>query len=953
MICTKCNSIIPDEAKFCPSCGANCKTAPAAQTVSEKKCCEKCGLELEANAKFCPVCGTAVSGVSLNKRPDSDSLVSAMPSSVPTPTAVAAPSAGTAPYAPPADAIPSGFGEPAPMPQYAPPAGGFGDMGSVSSAAAAVAVPVKKKNGAKVAIIIAAAVVVLLAATAILFFTNKATFLSTFMGKSKYAAMVEGTSVKETARKIDVSAISNSVKSVSEAYGSLAAVNSSNSIMPTMYSSYATAYGRYDSTIDIESLIKTYNQILADTYGTDAIKVTGGAQVDLTDAAKTAIGGADLNEVLDIINGTTFTYDIAASEKALGAQLSTEGKIAISARVLVNEDGSCYLAFPFASDKALMFKIDSDSAETEAASKTVSLELDEKEISRLIEEIVKIYLSHYEKAVTDMGNGSLTVDGTEVSGKLITANFSGDAMTELVKEIITHIGNDEYFSGKIVEFVTECGGELTLAEYKKKFEDAANEISIPVSAKFSVKTVIDRNGNVLAKSYTTNVEGKEGEVEFAYKGGEKDFAAQFIYDVEGDKCTVKLTSTENGFTGSLVADSDGDVFTVKADCVKTDSKSGSATITFQENDDGEYKFNISYSGVETVKSFNRDVCVGTVNVTVNMPKGFDAIGDELLTVLDGMQFTISNTADATSQSVSLSVKTTAYGDASVYATVTATDSGSALAVPGSAIDLSGAMTGNIDAETEKQLEEFYNEVMEALKKINIFSDSIPSLGGQGSTPLIPPIIKDDDNDPWNINFNDNSHASDDFDSMSANELSELSVEYVLRFAAVSEYGEDYPELESKLYEAQDILTTMSTYMSAFDSESERGVLNVSMLREWRKALKKFVIVIEECELLVTSGGNAPGASHANDDFSTLTPDELEALVNEYCTRLYGTLYYFADNPALKEKWDEADDAYDAMYDYYWDYVFMEKTDEATLNNWRNGVRNFVTLVEQCEALNAR
>ena len=69
--------------------------------------------------------------------------------------------------------------------------------------------------------------------------------------------------------------------------------------------------------------------------------------------------------------------------------------------------------------------------------------------------------------------------------------------------------------------------------------------------------------------------------------------------------------------------------------------------------------------------------------------------------------------------------------------------------------------------------------------------------------------------------------------------------------------------------------------------------------------------------------------------------------------MYGTLYYFADNPALKEKWDEADDAYDAMYDYYWDYVFMEKTDEATLNNWRNGVRNFVTLVEQCEALNVR
>lgn len=841
MICTKCNSIIPDEAKFCPSCGADCKTAPAAQTVSAKKQCEKCGLELEANAKFCPVCGTAASGVSLNKQPNSDSLVSAMPSSVPTPTAASAPSTGTAPYAPPADAMPGGFGEPAPMPQYAPPTGGFGDMGNMGaagSAAAAVAVPVKKRTGAKVAIIIAAALVVLLAATAIFFFTNKATFLSTFMGKSKYAAMVEGNSVKETAQKIDVSALSDGVKSVSEAYGSLAAVNSTNSIMPTAYDSYASAYGTYNNdSIDIESLINTYAQIIHDNYGTTAIKVTGGAQINLTDSAKTAIGGSDVNTILDIINGTTFTYDLAASENAIGAQLGTSGKLAVDARVLANSDGTCYVAFPFASDKALMFKIDSNS-NTEAVSKTVSLELDEKEISRLIEEIIKIYLSHYEKAVTDMGSGSLTVDGTEVSGKLITADFSGGAMTEMMKEIITHIGNDAYFCGKITEFVTECGGELSAAEYKKAFEEAANDVEIPNSAKFSVKTVINNNGDVLAKSYAITANGK---MELAYKSGKKDFAAEFIYNVDGDACTFKLTSTENGFTGSLVAESDGDKFTVKADCVKTDSKSGTATITFRENDDGEFRFNISYSGVEKVKSFNREVCVGTVNVTINMPTGFDAIANDLLTVLDGMQITVSNTATTDSQSTNLSVKTTAYGDVSVYATVTATDSGTVLAVPGNVIDLSDAMTGNIDADTQKQLEDFMNEVSKAIQNNDTIKDIMGDFGSV-TTPLP---------------------------------------------------GGDVPTIPSPL---------------------------------------------------------TPGASHSNDDFSTMSFEELDELFDEYIDRRYDLTTHFG-TVEFDSKMTEVNEAYEAAHDYWFDYCYVyDYDDEKTLNDFRNSIRDLVIAVEACEAL---
>ena len=69
MNCTKCNSEVPNGAKFCPVCGNACGTASdvkpaAAPPEPEKKnFCGKCGLELRQGAKFCAVCGAPAAGV--------------------------------------------------------------------------------------------------------------------------------------------------------------------------------------------------------------------------------------------------------------------------------------------------------------------------------------------------------------------------------------------------------------------------------------------------------------------------------------------------------------------------------------------------------------------------------------------------------------------------------------------------------------------------------------------------------------------------------------------------------------------------------------------------------------------------------------------------------------------------------------------------------------------------
>ncbi len=417
MNCTKCNSEVPNGAKFCPVCGNACGTASdvkpaAAPPEPEKKnFCGKCGLELRQGAKFCAVCGAPTAGVgdikpnqnngavfgggtmsavSLDKPRASDNLVAAMntasapsPSTfVPTPSNdVPRPSNDTG------SGFSSGFGgsdysSAAPAPAFIPespvtpasPFGSandnpFGDMG----AAAVVATPIKKKSGAKVGIIIAAAVAVLVAAAAIFFFTNKATALSLIMGKPGYATMVEGNSIKAATEKLDLPAVSNGIKSASSVVSAMTAVNNdydaiddilgmSNTTSMQMSHGASpmmslTAGSAFDEGVDLEAIITSYYELMMNTYGVNSVNATLGMNIDLSDNIKNMLG-SETDEIIKLINGMTFTTSVTSSEDKLAASMGAEsGSSVINAKTVFTKDGDVYLVLPFISDQGLKVKL--------------------------------------------------------------------------------------------------------------------------------------------------------------------------------------------------------------------------------------------------------------------------------------------------------------------------------------------------------------------------------------------------------------------------------------------------------------------------------------------------------------------------------------------------------------------------------------------------------------------
>lgn len=734
--CTKCGLELQFGAKFCTKCGtpaANVKDITP--TVNDGQMfgngnMAAISLEKQTNANDlvaampAPAAAPVPTPVAAAPAPVAEPVptpVAAAPAPaaepVPTPVA-AAPAPAAEPVPTPVAAAPTPVAEPVPTPvanynggvsatapaapmppEFAPPPAADnvsamgGDVNGLNGvAAASVAVPVKKKGkGGKIALIIGIVLVVLIGAAAVFFFTNKATALSLVMGKPKYAAMVEKESLKKAAKNLDMESLSgqiNSVSAIASTYAknsyrmpmlSMSNTNSEGAQFAKLMNSSMSGYGDFD----IDSLLKSYSDIMKSTYG--AARISGSVTVNAEFGSE--FGDDEYAKYIkDYINGQKLNFDFAATEKTLGfaGGIDFNGK-PVDVKMIMEDDGSIYIAFPFASNKAVKVKIPTNSmTRSGAAAGSAGLDIDAKELERIINDLIDIYTDTIKDSTVTMEKGSLIVAGSEITGKKMVVELDGKSAEKLTNAFINYIANDSYLCGQLASYFSGLGLEMTAAELKSELEEAkVAEGTFNTDDKLVITSILTNNGDVLAKSYMFD------ETELAYAANDKETK----FEIRSEEKTVFSLSS-----------------------VKTSDKDGETEIKIAVKDDQVVSVVMTYTGTEKVKFGNEDVMTGTYSIKVDTSEAPDLNAD--VKRLNGLTLDYSISVNGSTANIDFGVDVKDTIKLSVKSDITISDDLSTFNTPSDVIDISTLLTsGQLDADTSKELQKYTTDLMKKLKDV--------------------------------------------------------------------------------------------------------------------------------------------------------------------------------------------------------------------------------------------
>lgn len=734
MICSNCSSEITDSAKFCPVCGQKCAPAPLF--------CTNCGLELKPGSKFCSVCGTPVGAK--EAKPESvgyagnidapenasESLVAAMPTipeeapvlpespviseipaGIPTPVN-SAPTSGfgvptpvndvagavTAPVASASIYAGTPAAEPAQRVNLAKPTAqsdptDFGDLGFAGAAAMPVT-PIKRHSGRKIAIIIGAAVAAVAAVLAIVFLLNKGPIMNMFMGDSRYASMIEGRGLKTVSQYAESPLIAQGIKSASASYAASAAVM--NGYDDYDYAAHTVMSHEIDTASQFAAMLEQYESVMLETYGVNSLSVKLNTDITVTDTAKALLFGsyatdedkAEFDKLLEALNSIDLTYDITADKDAamFGVEM-TESGLTVNAQAFILSDGTVYICFPFGSDKAIKYVM--KDGETVLVQEAPELKLDEDEISRLIKEITDIYLRYYENSeIVIESDGELFASDAKAHGTLITATMNSGLLEDMFAEIGRHIADDTYFSGQIIDYVNECGMELTLEEYR---EDIINAFDADISEGYSlvIRSVVDKNNNVLGKSYALNFDESEDTLSNGIYSSVQNACFSYVESSDVFAAELEYFSTY-GFSDNMYTDE----FNISALMRKKSETDGTVSLKIRGDDDVSFAANIEYSGVKSEKFLGNDVCTGTYTFTITPPADFtgDLSSDDaaVLAALSAAKFTLSSETDGGTYACRFTVEVPQYGSITLNTSVSGSD-GKVTVPSGDVIEISDAL----------------------------------------------------------------------------------------------------------------------------------------------------------------------------------------------------------------------------------------------------------------------
>lgn len=805
----------------------------------------------------------------------------------------------------------------------------------------------KKKMGigAKIGIIAGSLAAAAAVAAGVFFAVDKASFLSTIIGKEKYAVMVESDAIKSAAEKIDASSIADGVEAASSLYATMAGLGAADDLvsagsmsipensggtvgmglysgstanpaaMPMMY-----GMGSTDG-FDAAAYLKMLNEQFVKSYGTNSAGMKMSMDVEFGDAVKALSDDVDMDALEELLNNTELTYDIVAAETA--ASVATEFKLdnaTVDYSALITENGEMYFALPFVSEKAFLIKYDPP-AEEQESTEINSLQLDKAEVERIIKEIVEAYLMNYKDAAIEMEKGSMSVAGVSAEGKEIVAEFKGESLLKLFKDIANVLAKDEYLSGKMVEYLQQFDEEFTAKDY----EDAvlgAVDFEPTNSDKLIITSIIDKQGNVLARSF--KAVGDEWESIFSYTFQEKAAACEMVLGDEGR-------------------------LTVKADILSETDCNMAINIEYDKNSDEQViSMNLSCTGVKTEQFCGKETPVGTYVFSMNMPEEFEEqLGKEAFAAINDMTLTLSSGVSGNTASSTVKADLGNYGSYALNCEVSAKD-GEPSAVPGNVIDLTPMMLqdGTPDETTETALKEYMDEFGEAYEtKLKPFYEKYESIFGE-APEFTNPFDQPDPGYGSNLTREELMERMVDDTMTLGNLIQQAGVSDTDMWERVNELLDEYNELYAEL--------------QLLDEEAEGYAQSISEAED-----KYWELYIEMFSVQNALDGGTPDTPNPIQSGEPLYPEvdlneisrmdytELQTIMEQYNTVFAALKGVYessmsAGDPKLKELFDEADDKCSEVendWDYFYDKLGRGTLSVNLLNSLRSSLKEYVPAVQ--------
>ena len=524
--------------------------------------CKYCGTQLPDTAKFCAACGN-----SLAENPVSESDTAS----------VADPA--TQYYSQPVEEIATAQQ----MPSFAEESATAQQVPEVDPIAGYSAyAPSVAKSKKPLLFIVLGCVVAVIAIVIALFFTNKASFLKTFMGEEDYAKSVLMDTIGSVAS--DPAVVETATNSVS--------------------SVFSTAAGDYDTSVEASLAMLA---IANNAAGVDGVTMKAGVDVrpseDVYNGLEDLIGESDADidvEMLKALVQKLNSYAYTATEKT-GAEdyqfamtFGEEKSPLFNVTVFYGADGDIYITFPDATKAALV----AEGPELPKIEESESMALDLKQLSAIVKQLEDVFDEYYEDAEVSVEKGSLKIDGAKFDGLCSEIIFEADTMYDMLSDMIDVLADNEYICDLLEENIEDF-------DYEDDFISALED---------SIYGMDDSDVEFCFRGYVTSANKLAGVELSCY--------------TKDEEIVLSAMNTSDYFAAGFVTemnnDSDAEVFLVAE---KTDAKSGVAEMKIAIEDEIDIKLNFEYSDLGTHKAFGKETYVGTFKLLIDTDLIESFIGD--------------------------------------------------------------------------------------------------------------------------------------------------------------------------------------------------------------------------------------------------------------------------------------------------------------------------------------